>query len=318
MADTEHYVRDDVRGFLAMLEQLGGPQMDEIPIDQARAGYVAMKSLAEVDPKPLAVVRDLTCPGPAGDIPLRLYDAQEHRAPGPVVMFYHGGGFTIGDLDTHDSFCTELAAGLDLPVVAVHYRLAPEHPFPAAPEDCEAATRWVAGNPQELGRQATGLITTGDSAGGNLSIVIAQALSDKAAEVPVILQAPIYPIASPVEETTSYKSFAEGFLLTARTMGFFSDSYAADPNDKRNYPILHDTHAASPPTVLITAGLDPLRDSGREYAAHLIQHGVDVIYLEARGNVHGFITIRKAVPSAQGDVETFIAAVKLMLARHSA
>src|SRR6478672_126574 len=125
MADTEHYVRDDVRGFLAMLEQLGGPQMDEIPIDQARAGYVAMKSLAEVDPKPLAVVRDLTCPGPAGDIPLRLYDAQEHRAPGPVVMFYHGGGFTIGDLDTHDSFCTELAAGLDLPVVAVHYRLAP-------------------------------------------------------------------------------------------------------------------------------------------------------------------------------------------------
>ena len=99
-------------------------------------------------------------------------------------------------------------------------------------------------------------------------------------------------------------------------MGFFSSSYAADPQDKRNYPILHDNHAASPPTVLITAGLDPLRDSGREYAAHLIQHGVDVIYLEAKGNVHGFITIRKAVPSAQGDVESFVAAVKLMLERH--
>lgn len=318
MADTEHYVRDDVRGFLAMLEQLGGPQMDEIPIDQARGAYVAMKSLAEADPKPLAVVRDLSCPGPAGEIPLRLYDARESREAGPVVMFFHGGGFTIGDLDTHDSFCTELAAGLDLPVVAVHYRLAPEAPFPAAPEDCEAATRWVAGSPRELGLQATGLITTGDSAGGNLSIVIAQALSDRPAPVPVVLQAPIYPIASPVEETTSYKSFGEGFLLTARTMGFFSDSYAADPEDKRNYPILHDNHAATPPTVLITASLDPLRDSGREYAAHLIQHGVDVIYLEARGNVHGFVTIRKAVPSAQGDVEALVAAIKLMLERHSA
>ena len=318
MADTEHYVREDVRGFLTMLEQIGGPQMDEIPIDQARGAYMAMKSLAEADPKPLAVVRDLSCPGPAGEIPLRLYDARENREAGAVVMFFHGGGFTIGDLDTHDSFCTELAAGLDLPVVAVHYRLAPEAPFPAAPEDCEAATRWVAGSPQELGLQATGLITTGDSAGGNLSIVIAQALSDRPAAVPVILQAPIYPIASPVEETTSYKSFGEGFLLTARTMGFFSDSYAADPEDKRNYPILHDNHAATPPTVLITAGLDPLRDSGREYAAHLIQHGVDVIYLEAKGNVHGFVTIRKAVPSAQGDVEALVAAIKLMLERHSA
>jgi acetyl esterase len=317
MADTEHYVRDDVRGFLTMLEQMGGPQMDEIPIDQARGAYVAMATLAEAEPRELAVVRDLTCPGPAGEIPLRLYDAREHRTAGPVVMFFHGGGFTIGDLDTHNAFCTELAAELDLPVVAVHYRLAPEAPFPAAPEDCEAATRWAASNPHELGREVTGIITTGDSAGGNLSIVIAQALSDRPAEVPVILQAPIYPIASPVEETSSFKSFAEGFLLTARTMTFFSDSYAADPQDKRNYPILHDNHAASPPTVLITAGLDPLRDSGREYAAHLIQNGVDVIYLEARGNVHGFVTIRKAVPSAQGDVAALVAAIKLMLERHS-
>ncbi len=315
MADTEHFVREDVRGFLTMLEQMGGPQMDEIPIEQARGSYLAMAQLAEAEPRALAVVRDLTCPGPAGDIRLRLYDARKDRAAGPVVMFFHGGGFTIGDLDTHNAFCTELAHGLDLPVVAVDYRLAPEAPFPAAPEDCEAASRWVASNPADLGLQATGLITTGDSAGGNLAIVIAQALGDRAAEVPVILQAPIYPIASPVEETGSFKSFGEGFLLTARTMGFFSDSYAADPADKRNYPILHDNHAASPPTVLITAGLDPLRDSGREYAAHLIESGVDVIYLEARGNVHGFVNIRKAVPSGQADVESLIAAIQLMLER---
>ena len=315
MADAEHYVRDDVRAFLAFLEAQNGPQLDELPLAEARQSYQLMGMLAEAEPRELAVVRDLTCPGPAGEIPLRLYDAREHREPGPAVMFFHGGGFVIGDLETHNSVCSELAAELDLPVIAVHYRLAPEAPFPAAPDDCEAASRWVASSPTELGRQVTGLVTTGDSAGGNLTIVVTQALGEDPAEVPVILQAPIYPVASAVEETESYKSFGDGFLLTARTMGFFTQSYAGDENDKRNYPILHEDHARTPPTVLVTAGLDPLRDSGRNYAAHLIQNGVDVTYLEMKGNVHGFITIRKAVPSAHKDLHTFIDAVKLMLER---
>jgi len=317
MADTEHYVRDDVRGFLTMLEAMNGPQLDEVPIDQARLSYVAMGQLAEADARELAVIRDLTCPGPDGEIPLRLYDAKDHREPGPVVMFFHGGGFTIGDLDSHHALCTELAHSLDLPVVAVHYRLAPEAPFPAAPDDCEAATRWVASSPQALGRQVTGLVTTGDSAGGNLTIVTTQALMDDPAAAPVIVQAPIYPVASAIEETSSYKSFGEGFLLTARTMDFFNASYAPDPASERNYPLLREDHADTPPTVLITAGLDPLRDSGREYAAHLIQAGVDVIYIEARGNIHGFANLRKVVPSAQADIESLIAAIKLMLERHS-
>jgi acetyl esterase len=317
MADTEHFVRDDVRAFLAFLEAQNGPELDEVPLDQARASFSAMGMLAELEPKDLAVVRDLTCPGPGGDIPLRLYDPRENREPGPAVMFFHGGGFVIGDLETHNALCTEIAATLDLPVIAVHYRLAPEDPFPAAPDDCEAATRWVASNPRELGRQVTGLITTGDSAGGNLTIVTTQALSDKPADVPVIVQAPIYPVAGPIEHTESYKSFGEGFLLTARAMGFFSKSYAADEEDKRNYPVLHEDHASTPPTVLITAGLDPLRDSGRSYAADLIRAGVDVIYLEMKGIVHGFVNIRKAVPSAQDDLHSFLAAVKLMLERHT-
>jgi acetyl esterase len=315
--DTEHFVRDDVRAFLAFLEAQNGPELDEVPLADARQSYLMMGMLAEAEPRELAVVRDLTCPGPGGDIPLRLYDARENREPGPAVMFFHGGGFVIGDLDTHNAVCTELAAELDLPVIAVHYRLAPEAPFPAAPEDCEAASRWVASSPTELGRQVTGLITTGDSAGGNLTIVVTQALGDHPADVPVIVQAPIYPVASAVEETESYKSFGEGFLLTARAMGFFTKSYAGDVSDKRNYPILHEDHAKTPPTVLVTAGLDPLRDSGRNYAAHLIQNGVDVTYLEMKGNIHGFITIRKAVPSAHRDLHAFIDAVKLMLERHS-
>ncbi|MXO73751.1 alpha/beta hydrolase fold domain-containing protein [Altererythrobacter aerius] len=316
MADTELYVRDDVKGFLDMLAAMNGPQMDEVPLAEARAAFATMGQLAEADAHDLAVVRDLTCPGPAGEIPLRLYDPRTSREAGPAVMFFHGGGFVIGDLETHNAFCTELAHQLDLPVIAVHYRLAPEAPFPAAPDDCEAASRWVAESPAALGFQVTGIITTGDSAGGNLAIVTAQALSDEPAAVPVVLQAPIYPVAGPVEETFSFKTFSEGFLLTARTMGFFSSNYAADPADKRNYPILHDDHAAAPPTVLLTAGLDPLRDSGRDYAAHLVQAGVDVIYLEARGNIHGFVNIRKAVPSAQRDVTALTDAIKLMLARH--
>lgn len=317
MADAEHYVREDVRAFLAFLEEQGGPQIDEVPLDEARGQYRAMAMLAEADPHDLAVIKDLTCPGPAGDIPLRLYDPRESRDPGPLVMFYHGGGFVIGDLETHHALCTEIAATLDLPVVAVDYRLAPEAPFPAAPDDCEAATRWVASSPKELERQVTGLITTGDSAGGNLTIVTTQSLNDDPADVPVIVQAPIYPVAGPVEETNSYRSFGEGFLLTARGMSFFSASYAGPEEDKRHHPIMHEDHAKSPPTVLITAGLDPLRDSGRDYAAHLIQSGVDVIYLERKGSIHGFANLRKAVPSTQEDLHVFLDAIKLMLARQS-
>lgn len=317
MADAEHFVREDVRAFLAFLEAQNGPELDEVPLDEARGQFRALGMLAEAEPRDLAVIEDLTCPGPGGDIPLRLYDPREAREPGPVVMFFHGGGFVIGDLETHHALCTEIAARLDLPVVAVDYRLAPEAPFPAAPDDCEAATRWVAGSPDALGRKITGLITTGDSAGGNLAIVTTQALTDNPAEVPVVLQAPIYPVAGPIEDTQSYRSFSEGYLLTARGMTFFTRSYAADEGDKRNYPILHEDHGQAPPTVLITAGLDPLRDSGRDYAADLIRSGVDVIYLEMKGSIHGFVNIRKAVPSAQVDLHSFLDAIELMLERHS-
>lgn len=317
LSDNQPFVRQDVAALLAMLEQMGGPEMDEVSIEEARGAYSTMIGMAEAEPRELAVIRDLSCPGPAGDIALRLYDTLESREAGPVVMFYHGGGFTIGDLNTHHAICTELATLLDLPLVAVDYRLGPENPFPAAVEDCEAATRWVASNPAELGREATGLITTGDSAGGNLAIVVPLALAEKPADVPVILQAPIYPIASEVEETGSYKSFCDGYLLTARGMTFFDECYKADRSDRRGFPILKSDHSDMPPTVLMTAGLDPLRDSGREYSGELIKAGVDVTYLEMPGIVHGFIHLRKALPSAQTDVETFAAAVTNMLERVS-
>jgi acetyl esterase len=215
----------------------------------------------------------------------------------------------------YNSLCTEISHRLDLPVVSVEYRLAPEHPFPAAPDDCEAAARWIATSPDELDRKITGLVITGDSAGGNLTIVTTNQLANKPADVPVVVQAPIYPVASDVSQHKSFGLFGEGFLLTSAAMAWFTDQYAGNPDDPRNTPMVGDC-SNTPPTVICTAGLDPLRDSGREYAAHLIQQGTETAYFEFSGIIHGFTTLRKAIPSGQKDLEAFLDAIALMVERH--
>ncbi|MBX7526962.1 alpha/beta hydrolase [Qipengyuania vesicularis] len=315
MADTEHFVRDDVRAFLDMLEQMGGQGVEEVGAEAGRTQMKTLGMLAEAPARDLAVIKDVSCPGPAGDIPLRFYDAKESRGPSPCVIFIHGGGFVIGDRDVYNALCTEIAHRLDLPVVSVEYRLAPEHPFPAAPDDCEAAARWIATSPEALGRDITGLVITGDSAGGNLTIVTTNQLMNEPADVPVIVQAPIYPVASDVSQHESLRLFAEGFLLTGAAMSWFTEQYAANPDDPRNLPMIGDC-SNTPPTVVCTAGLDPLRDSGREYAAHLIQQGTEVVYLEFPGIIHGFTTLRKAMPSGQADLDAFLDAVELMVERY--
>ena len=311
---TDAFVRDDTKMLLAMLESAGQPPLDQMEPVDARQAYVAMRYLVDAEPTDLAVIKDFSCPGPAGDIKLRYYDARETRAKGPAIIFYHGGGFVIGDLDSHHPFCTEMAAKMDLPLIAVDYRLAPEAPFPAAPDDCEAATRWIAENSQTaLGIEIDGLITCGDSAGGNLAIVIAQQLAANPAAVPVIAQVPLYPVVDSAATEGSMKEFGEGFLLTANSMKYFHEHYAGHAGDPRLDPIYGDL-TATPPTVLMTAGLDPLRDQGRAYGAKLIQAGVSVNYFEAKGNLHGLICIRKAIPSSQNDMDAIFAALKATLA----
>jgi len=308
------YVRPDVAAFLAFMNGTEAPPMSAMSPAEARQAYLAMGSVGEADPLPLAVIRDLTAPGPAGPVPIRFYDSQATRQAGPAVVFFHGGGFVIGDLDTHHAFCTEIAAALDLPVIAVDYRLAPEHPFPAAPDDCEAVTRWVASSPPDLGRTITGLILTGDSAGGNLTIVTTQALAARPAAVPVLLQAPLYPVTDDRPDHASSVQFGEGFLLTADTMAWFGNGYCATPGDLRAYPLYND-HAQTPPTVLVTAGLDPIRDSGRVYGAELVRAGVPLTFIEIAGTIHGFVQLRKAIPSAQGDIAAIFAAIRQQLER---
>jgi acetyl esterase len=303
------FVRPDVRGFLDYLNGLPGPRTHELAPDAARQVYRATKDVADLPLGDLARVEDLAIPGPAGPIPARLFDAVPRREPGPALVFFHGGGFVIGDLDTHASFCAEMARVLRLPVIAVDYRLAPEHAWPAAPDDAEAAARWVADSPATLGFAVTGLVLCGDSAGGNLAIVTALDLRDRPAAVPVIAQAPIYPLVNMAGDYPSFDDFADGFLLTRDAMMWFADAYAADVAHQRGSPLAADLHGM-PPAVIVTASLDPIRDQGRAYAAKLIDAGVPVTFREALGNIHGFVTLRKALPSSQGDVAGFLVALR--------
>lgn len=310
MTDTP-FVRPDVARFLAFLNDAPGPRMHELDPPAARAMTRAARAVADLDRGEIAVVRDTACPGPAGDLPLRLYDMREARLPGPVVLFFHGGGFVIGDLDSHDAACAEIARMLDLPVVAVDYRLAPEAAWPAAPDDCEAAARFVASGAM-AGVKPTGLVFIGDSAGGNLCIVTALALRDAPAAVPVLAQFPLYPLTDTNTRRPSLDLFAEGYFLTRDGMRWFDRAYAADNAHVRTSPMLAD-QAGMPPTLVLTAGLDPLRDQGRAYAAQLIEAGVPTVFREAVGNIHGFLTMRRAIPSSQGDLAGALVALKAMI-----
>ena len=312
LATGQPFVRPDVRLFLDFLNAQTGPKMSELSPAEARAMMAAMGAIAELETGALAIKRDLSCPGSAGDIPLRLYDARAVRGAGPVFVFIHGGGWVIGDRDIYDSFCAEMARQLDIPVVSVEYRLAPEHPWPAAPDDCEAAARWIATSPAALGHSVTGLAIGGDSAGGNLAIITAMALRDTPAAAPVLGQLPIYPATDMESDHPSYHQFAEGHLLTRESMDWFGACYAADRADRRASPIRFD-QSGMPPTLVITASLDPIRDQGRAYAAALTGVGVPVIFREAVGTIHGFITLRKALPSAQADVTAMLSAFRALL-----
>ena len=309
---TLPFVRPDVRSFLDYLETVPGPKMHEMDAPTARQVYFAMKDLADLPIGELAVIRDLTIPGPAGEMRARLFDPRDAREPGPLVVYYHGGGFVIGDIETHASFCAEMARVLDLPVVSVDYRLAPEHPWPAAPDDCEAAARWLAGAPAALGRAVTGLVLAGDSAGGNLAIVTAMALRDRPAAVPAIAQFPLYPATDASRPYPSYDEFADGYLLTRDSMEWFMAAYRGDPAHLRSSPLVGDL-AGMPPAVVVTASLDPIRDQGRAYAAALIAAGVPTVFREAKGMIHGFANLRQAIPSARGDVAGAFAALKAVL-----
>jgi len=309
MENLPPFVRPDVAGLLAAVEAAGNPPVGALDAPATRALYKDMRGASDIEVGELAIIRDSVAPGPVGDIRLRRFDARGERSAGPVIVFFHGGGFVIGDLDTHASMCAEAARQTDLPMIAVEYRLAPEARFPAAPDDCLAATRWIAAQ-----GEATGLILMGDSAGANLAIVTAMALRDDPAAVPVVAQALLYPVVQPVRNEGSEADFATGYLLTSDAMRWFDAQYGPQVGDVRAYPIGAD-QTGMPPTLVMTASLDPLRDQGRRYAAACIVAGVETRYLEAAGTIHGFATMRRMMPSGQADLARFIAETVRMIGR---
>lgn len=305
------YVRDDVATLLGMMAAVGGPQMHEVDPDTARQMYLQMGAIAERPVPADVTLADFEIPGPAGAIKARSYRPANANPDGTTIVFYHGGGWVIGDLETHNSLAAEIAHLTGYNVVAVDYRLAPEARFPAAVEDAFAAARWIATSPAALGFKVARLVFCGDSAGGNLSAIAARELRR---ELPVAAQWLIYPGVDMTSLEGSMVDFAEGYLLTAKGMEWFGLHYAADITHPHASPILSDDWAELPPALVFTCGLDPLRDQGRAYAGKLIAAGNRVIFREAPGQVHGSAQLRGALPSAQADLEAQAADLKALLA----
>ena len=307
---TTPFMRPDVRAFLDFLNGLPGPKSYEAGPEAARQMMVYGRYQLDAEARDIAALRDLD----GGPVPMRLYDAREQRGPGPVMLFIHGGGWVLGDLETHEPLCIDLAIALDVPVVAVDYRLAPEFPFPAAFDDALAAARWVAGSPEALGREVTGLVPAGDSAGGNLAAAVTVALRDEPAAALVVAQWLIYPAADPKVRYPSYEQFSAGHLLEKGSMDWFEECYAGPDGDWRYSPLLKGARGL-PPTLVMTTSLDPIRDQGRAYAAACVEAGVETIYWEAPGTIHGCLNVRKAIPSANQDLAQCVAYLKPLVDR---
>ena len=242
------------------------------------------------DPPPaLPRVEDRTIPGPAGELRARVY-TPEGKGPFPGLVFFHGGGFVLCSLDSHDGQCRSLAHGAGCVVVSVDYRLAPEHKFPAAPEDCYAATRWVAEHAADFDVDPTRLAIGGDSAGGNLTAVTALLARDRGGPT-LRFQLLVYPVTDCAFETASYRDNAEGYFLTKSMMRWFWDHYLSDPahaEDPYASPLRAKDLSGLPPGLCITAEFDPLRDEGESYAERLRKAGVDVVTSRYDGMFHGF------------------------------
>jgi acetyl esterase len=286
---------------------------------EARAFYRERRAVTQPDPPPIAETRDLHAEGPHGPIPMRLYHSQaaaERQAAPPVLVYYHGGGWVIGDLDTHDTLCRELANSAGLAVVAVDYRMGPEHVFPAAVDDCIAATRWVHKHADELGVDATRLAVGGDSAGGNLATVVAIDLRD-AGDLPVRLQLLIYPATDQRRGWPSHTTNGQGYLLTADTMNYFHDHYIPDKAmdlDWRASPLLHPDLSKLPPALVLTAGYDPLRDEALQYSHQLTLAGNRVTHINFERQIHGFITMGRVIDEANTAVQICAAELRRALA----
>ena len=302
---------------LDMMAASGSPSLASGTPESARAGFRAMTvglrapgSLAQV-----ASVEDGTVQAPGGPVPIRTYRPGT-PGPHPTVVFFHGGGFVIGDLETHDDHARLLCRDVDAVVVSVDYRLAPETPFPGGYDDCLAAYRWVVEHAADLGGDVARLAVAGDSAGGNLAAAVALAARD--AGSPLRAQLLLYPAVDfvPGTDHRSRVENASGYLLTAEDMRWFGDHYLSDvahAEDPRASVLKAPDLSGAAPAVVATAEYDPLRDEGEAYATALEAAGVPVVRRRYDGLIHGFFGLGPVSPACAAAVTELCADLKAML-----
>ncbi len=299
----------NVRTLLEQMKAAALPKIWELPPPAARA---AMRTrLLQGKEAPIGKSEDRKIPGLAGEMAVRIYtplDAKADVLPG--LVFFHGGGFVIGDLETHDDLCRCLANQSGCRVVSVDYRLAPEHPFPAAVDDCYAATKYVADHPAEFGIRGP-IAVGGDSAGGNLAAVVA--MLAKTQGPAIAFQLLIYPVTQlGGPDMPSMEENAKGYFLERESMQWFTRMYCPDPalhGDPRLSPLRASDVSGLPPAYVVTAGFDPLRDEGKAYADKLDAAGVPVTYVNYPGMIHGFFSLRGVIPKAREAIAAAAAAV---------
>jgi acetyl esterase len=268
------------------------------PLPELRQQLRTMVTLMDEPAPALPRIEDIRIPGPAGEIPARVYGNRADHAPRPTAAYFHGGGWVQGDLETHHGLCARLAERADVLVIAIDYRLAPEHKFPAAVEDCVAAYRWLRTHGREVGADTARVAVAGDSAGGNLSAVVSQLAAFAGVPVPTC-QVLIYPAVDFSLDTESHHELVDGHIIPRERIMWYSEQYLrgeADKADLRASPLRAASLVGQPPAMIVTAGFDPLRDEGRAYADALRRAGVEVVYREFPGQIHAFVSLTKAIP----------------------
>lgn len=301
----------EIRSLLEAMAAQGGPAMETLPVSEARESAGSLDQLAG-DPDPVLRIENRKIAGRGGEIPLRIY-FPEGDGPFPGVVFLHGGGWVIGDLDTHDNICRALSKRADAVVVSVDYRRAPEHPFPAPLEDSIDATDWVADNAAMLGIDPRRLVIAGDSAGGNMATVVAAKARDTERS-PIALQVLVYPVTDLTRfDTGSHREFAEDHFLTGSLMEWFTSHYVprvADRADPDASPAFIPDLSGLPAALVITAECDPLRDEGEAYAKRMQDHGVAVTLTRYDGMIHPFLHFLGVTSSAPKAVDQIAAAIR--------